>query len=76
MRQDLFAVMAENDRLKRELEENRRLLRDLKVQYAALEEDFLHALDCEHKETCPKAEIRSRVTITDWPSTHKHLREG
>ncbi|MBF6058124.1 hypothetical protein [Thiomicrorhabdus heinhorstiae] len=73
---NLFTLVSENKRLQRELVESRKALRALKIQYAALEEDFLHALDCEHKEICPKAEIRKQVTIADWPETHKRLRDS
>lgn len=55
MELNLNEVITENNQLKEELAEVRQELLTLKQQYAALEEDFIHALQCENKAVCPKA---------------------
>lgn len=51
---DLALLLQENDALKRQLQEIRHELEILKEEYAALHEDFSHALQCEFEDECPK----------------------
>jgi len=52
---NLQDVIVENHQLQDELDEVQQELVELKQKYAALEEDFIHALQCEHKTSCPKS---------------------
>lgn len=61
MELNLNEVIAENNQLKEALSATQKELNILKSQYAALEEDFIHALKCENKATCPKANVPQTI---------------
>ncbi|WP_130538293.1 hypothetical protein [Thiomicrorhabdus indica] len=68
MELNLNEVIAENNQLKETLSATQKELSVLKSQYAALEEDFIHALKCENKATCPKSNVPQTIRS---PSTQK-----
>jgi len=62
MELNLNELIQENLSLKEQLEQTEKQLASIKHQYASLEEDFIHALQCEHKAICPKANLSNNAS--------------
>lgn len=62
MELNLNELVHENQSLKQQLKQTEKQLASLKDQYASLEEDFIHALKCEHKAICPKTNLSNNTS--------------
>lgn len=54
-----FLLIQENHYLRKELINAQKEIQRLIKQYQALEEDFLHAIQCENGQACPNSALKT-----------------